>query len=134
MLISREVPPGERGNHDGKEVPGGNWQTKSHANRCGGGPRKWKRDADIGRNGDLEEVLVPCARRFRSFRNFDEYPHDHPWKTKRKKEPAESTVPGIAEIKAWDDRQSKHYQWKAVYPYDFTPKIRRKHVAGRGCR
>src|SRR5882724_7046968 len=70
---SAEVPPWKRRDHKGEEGPGGNWQTETHANRCCRGPRKWKRDGDVRRNGYLEEALVPPARRFRSLRDFDEY-------------------------------------------------------------
>src|SRR6266436_3592585 len=111
---SAEVPPWKRRDHKGEEGPGGNWQTETHANRCCRGPRKWKRDGDVRRNGYLEEALVPPARRFRSLCDFDEYPHDHPWKTHRSNEPTGPTVPGIREIEARNDRQTKHYHRKAV--------------------
>ena len=132
---SAEVPPWKRRDHNGKEAPGRDWQTETQANRCCCGPRKWKRDGDVRRNGYLEEALVPPARCFRSLRDFDEYPHDHPWKTQRNKEPTGPTVPGIREIEAGNDRQPKHYHRKAVLPYDFAPKAgRRAAVSGHSRR
>src|SRR4029077_8197710 len=125
---SCEVPPWERRDHKCEEGPGGNRQTESHANGCRGNPRKWKRNGDVRRNGYPEESLVPPARRFRSLPNFEEYSCDYPWKTKWNKEPTDSTVPRICEIKAGNDRQGKHYYRKAVYRYDFTPKVRRRAI------
>src|SRR5260370_3652854 len=103
-------------------------------NGCNRGPRKWKRNGDVRRNGYLEEALVPPARRFRSFRNFDEYPHDHPRKTQWNKEPAGPAVPGICEIEAGNDRQSKHYHRKAADPYDLAPKAARRAAPSRHSR
>ena len=100
---SREVPPRKGRDHEGKECPGGDTQTKSHSNGRCGDPRKRKREGYVRRNGDLKEALVPPAKPVRSFHDFDERPQDHVRKAQRNNEPTNSTVPGICEIKARDD-------------------------------
>ena len=106
-------------------------ETERQSKGCCGGPRKWKRDGDVRRNCDLEEALVPPARCLRCLHCLDECPQDHPWKAQRNKEPTDSTVPGVSEIKARNDRQRKHYDGKAVHAFEFTPKARIRVVAVR---
>src|SRR5208282_4144551 len=102
--LRREVPPWKRRHHDGEEAPGGNWQSERQSNRGCGGPRERKCEGDVRRHAGFVKAAIPLARRLRSLRDLDEGLDDDNWKAQRYDKPADSTVPGVSEIQARNNR------------------------------